>query len=429
MKILYILPYLPVPPNSGNKNLIFGLLKYINHNADFDVIMLSESTTEDSSQTTDLFKREFPNAGRVMVFAKPTGWKRRFQRIRYLLQGLHPALGNYVNSELWNWVHRATNDQTYDLVHFDMFHTVIYQDAVKFTPCILIASDAYSMAAATARIYNHKFKELLSNLIQEKLLKRMEIKYYPRFDAVCSVSPKDAEYLSRLTGMPIIHNVGIAVSDDYVKRPITHFISEKSKDRKVKLLLTGSLSHAVVADGVIGFIEKTLPVLRRQYAYLEVTILGKGATPELKTCIARQIGVDYLDFVDDYAAFLEQDWIYVYPQRCGSGLQTKLQQAMALGLPVVGYEISFGGLKVINGEHAFICKDEEQLARSVLHLLSSRDARIKMGKAAAYHTREFFSINNVGKKTMDIYKGLFGSKSRSQNISNSNEISSARLKS
>jgi glycosyltransferase involved in cell wall biosynthesis len=406
VKILYILPYVPLPPNSGNKNLTYGLLKYINQKAEFDVVMLADHDTMTQSVAEELMKSEFPCVGKVKVFHKPFGWRRLIKRIRYFIMGYHPALGNYANSEMWAWLQQATKDSAYDVVHFDMFHTAIYFGAVKNTACILIASDAYSMAAATARRHVKNFKESINIWMQEQLFKRIEKKIYPHFDAVCSVSSIDAKYLSQLSGNSSIHTVGIAISHEYAERSITHLDLMQDVEKKAKILVTGSLSHSVIAQGVMDFIKRTLPVLRSQYPSLAVTVLGKDATKELRTCLACQYGVEYIDFVEDYAAFLEHDWIYVYPQRCGSGLQTKVQQAMALGLPVVGYYVSFGGLEVRNGEHAFVCTGEEELERYVMELLSGREARIRIGKAASSHIRSVFSINRVGKQIMDIYQSL-----------------------
>ena len=47
--------------------------------------------------------------------------------------------------------------------------------------------------------------------------------------------------------------------------------------------------------------------------------------------------------MNDYFDYLDNDWIYIYPQKLATGLQTKLQQALASGLPVIA-EVSFGGL-------------------------------------------------------------------------------------
>jgi glycosyltransferase involved in cell wall biosynthesis len=404
MKVLYILPYLPVPPNSGNKNLIFGLLKYINQSASFDIVLLVDPDDSIESKAEELIRHEFPRVGKVSVFAKPEGLGRLFHRTRYLFQGYHPALGNYENAEMRKYLRRMLQDSKYDVVHFDMFHTAIYLPSITKAARVLIASDAYSMAVANNRRLVKRVTSFIHLWIQELVLRRFEQRVYPRVDAVCSVSSVDADYLSRVCRISKVHNVGIALAQGYTERNISHFEELPGVEQDVKILVTGTLEHPVVAQGAIDFLERTLPILRGQYPSVKVTVLGRNARPELRACLASQKNVSYLEFVDDYPGFLDQDWVYVYPQRCGSGLQTKLQQAMALGLPVVGYRVSFGGMQISHGEQAFDCANEQQLERGLLELLDNRSARLRMGRAASEYARSTFSIERVGCMVMQVYQ-------------------------
>ena len=59
-----------------------------------------------------------------------------------------------------------------------------------------------------------------------------------------------------------------------------------------------------------------------------MVILGKDPHPIIKGILEKNI--THVEYADDYKKFLDQDWIYIYAQKCASGLQTKLQQAMAM---------------------------------------------------------------------------------------------------
>ena len=81
-----------------------------------------------------------------------------------------------------------------------------------------------------------------------------------------------------------------------------------------------------------------------------------------------------------------------------------MQQAMALGLPVVGFEVSFGGLGVENGKHCFICRNMDELTICVMALAGQRDLRKAVGIAASVHVRERFSIERIGEEMLSLYK-------------------------
>lgn len=101
-----------------------------------------------------------------------------------------------------------------------------------------------------------------------------------------------------------------------------------------------------------------------------------------------------------------QDWVYVYPQRCGTGLQTKVQQAMACGLPVVGYDCAFSGIDVRSGENCLVCTSPEEIAAAVTSLMRDASLRTRIGRAAADYVRKEFAIDRVGESVMSIYRHL-----------------------
>jgi len=163
------------------------------------------------------------------------------------------------------------------------------------------------------------------------------------------------------------------------------------------------LGHGIISDGIIEFLTRDLASIRTLQPDVKVTVLGKNPTAKLKRCIAEADGVEHVDYVKNYADFLDQDWVYVYPQRCATGLQTKVQQAMALGLPVVGYEVSFGGLSVKSGTHCFICNSGNNIVENVLSLVGDVDLRREIGLSAARYVREKFSIKRVGSQMLSLY--------------------------
>lgn len=403
LKILFVIPYNFVPPNSGNKNLLFTLLKGVTPNLECDLAIL---TNLDASGIENSIRMEFTHVNRIYFFAKPSGYLLLLSRLKFMLSRYHPALGNYQSKDLEKWL--KINSNQYDLIHFDMIHVAPFRKFCGSVPTILVASDAYSMAARVARRVaqnNLSFLEKSSLLIQEWLLSRFERKKYPFFTMVCTVSEIDNEWLKTVAPSSFIRTIGIGVAYEFSEKQIEHFSSCDSTNKKI--LCTGNLNNRVIAHEIIYFLRSTFPQLLTFHPDLTITVLGKNPIPELIECIKDFGGaVIHKEFVDDYANFLDDDWIYVYPQKCGSGLQTKIQQAMAIGLPVVGYPVSFGGLRVQSGEHCFICKDDLEMNKNILALIQSRDLRRKIGSLASHHIRKNFSIERISEEMLSIYEEI-----------------------
>lgn len=399
MRILFILPYQVVPPSSGNKNLTANLLQFVTNVYSCDLVSLIEAEAS-SDEAIKSLRQAYPSLEHVAVFAKPKGWRRKLERIRAIFRGYHPSLGSHMSGPLRDWL--KVNSQQYDLIHFDMIHTTLYRESCGSSASLLVASDAYSMAAWESMKLSNRWQVCARGSMEGWLLSNVERRQYRKFDVVCSVSDRDASYLYRqLRGTPV-KTIGIGLGDEYSQREILHFAQAAAQ--KVEILITGSLDHEVVALGAVQFILESLPGIREEHPGIRVTILGKNPHKSLFELFACDPDLRHIDFVQNYADFLDQDWVYVYPQRCATGLQTKVQQAMALGLPVVGYAVSFGGLNVSSGHDCYICHDTEEMTQRVSSLLSNRLHRIAMGKAASANIRALFSIERIGSEMTCMYR-------------------------
>ena len=399
MKILFILPYQVVPPNSGNKNLTANLLKFMSREVSCDLVMLLDAGVC-SDSAVKLVRQTYPHLQHVAAFQKPQGWARAIERFKAILSAYHLSLGSYMSGLFRDWL--KENSRRYDLVHFDMVHTSLYRGSCDDVASLLVASDAYSMAAWESAQFLTRWRDRARVRLEGWLLSNVERRQYRKFDVVCSVSTRDASYLTRQLNGRSVKTIGIGLGDEYSQREIRHFAHADSL--KVEILITGSLDHEGVALGAAQFIRECLPALRQKHPGVQVTLLGKNPQVFLMDLVAAVPDLQHVDFVQDYADFLDRDWVYVYPQQNATGLQTKVQQAMALGLPVVGYPVSFGGLNVTSGEHCYICEDAIEVTQRVSALLSNPLQRVDMGKAASAHIRTLFSIARTGSEMISLYR-------------------------
>mgnify|MGYP001266187813 CR=1 FL=1 len=81
------------------------------------------------------------------------------------------------------------------------------------------------------------------------------------------------------------------------------------------------------------------------------------------------------------------DWLLraevgVAPLRIGAGMQNKLVQAMAAGLPVVATTVANEGIRATPDEHLWLRDDPRAFADAVIALLRDRAARERLGRAA-----------------------------------------------
>lgn len=403
MKILFLLPDLFIPPTRGNSYLIYNLLQYVTKHADCDLALLVDRNI-DKENAVRTVREHFLSIGKVRIFDKPTGRQRLQARLRFLISGYHQAIGNYWSEPLAKWIQDQTEKRHYGIVHFDMIYMTQYIPYCKNARTVLVPSDAYSLTALN--IYRHtsniryKARILLEYLIMSNLERRM----YHKFDMVCPVAENDSSYLRSKIKSGRFTTVGIGVGKEYVSMPPRSFREDAQSG--YGLLYAGPLYVPCVSENIIKFIKQSYPRIKEQVADARLTLLGKGPIPALKKLTISDRNIQHINFVDDYVGFLNHDWVYIHPQHGAAGYKTKIQQIMALGLPVVGSEFAFTGMDVAPGEQCFLCKTDSEFPEYVIRLLLDDTLRNKIGTAAAERVRKRYSIEKVGEEMMDVYKDL-----------------------
>ena len=116
--------------------------------------------------------------------------------------------------------------------------------------------------------------------------------------------------------------------------------------------------------------------------------------------------ITHVEYVEDYKKFLDQDWIYIYAQKCASGLQTKLQQAMAMGLPVIARQVSLGGLFPTHNKNILVAKSDSDFEKNVELLIKNPELRIYIGRNARSYILDNFSSEIVKKMYLNTYTKL-----------------------
>ena len=95
--------------------------------------------------------------------------------------------------------------------------------------------------------------------------------------------------------------------------------------------------------------------------------------------------------------------------KCASGLQTKLQQAMAMGLPVISRQVSLGGLYPTHNENILIAKSDFDFENNIELLIKNPKLRTYIGRNARAHILGHFSSELVKKLYLNTYTKLLKS--------------------
>jgi sugar transferase (PEP-CTERM/EpsH1 system associated) len=147
------------------------------------------------------------------------------------------------------------------------------------------------------------------------------------------------------------------------------------------IVFTGVMNYFPNSDGCIWFVNEILPLVRRQHPKARFTIVGSQPTPDV-TALTKTEGVTVTGFVKDTRDHLARGAVSVAPLRIARGIQNKVLEAMAMGLPVVGTTCATQGVDGTPEREYLVRDDAAGFASAVSALLSNPDDAAVLGLRA-----------------------------------------------
>ncbi|MDP6408515.1 MAG: TIGR03087 family PEP-CTERM/XrtA system glycosyltransferase [Planctomycetota bacterium] len=155
------------------------------------------------------------------------------------------------------------------------------------------------------------------------------------------------------------------------------------------LIFTGVMNYYPNVEGCEFFVREVLPLVRRRHPRVRFSIVGSRPTPAV-TRLAREPGVTVTGFVDDTGEWLRRASIAVAPLRIARGIQNKVLEAMATGLPTVGTSTATQGVGADDGRHYLVRDDATAFAEAVCDLLEADERARALGAAAREFVEEHY---------------------------------------
>jgi sugar transferase (PEP-CTERM/EpsH1 system associated) len=147
------------------------------------------------------------------------------------------------------------------------------------------------------------------------------------------------------------------------------------------LVFTGVMNYWPNVDGVTWFCRDVLPRVRDRVPGATFTICGSAPTRAVRA-LAALPGVTVTGAVPDVRPYLHRAAVGVIPVRIARGIQNKLLEAMAAGLPTVATPAAWAGLSAEAGRDLLVADDPAAFAAAVVRLLTDPGLRDGMGRAA-----------------------------------------------
>jgi sugar transferase (PEP-CTERM/EpsH1 system associated) len=157
------------------------------------------------------------------------------------------------------------------------------------------------------------------------------------------------------------------------------FRSERRAKTPGTLVFTGVMDYRPNVDGVRWFADAILPLVRARVAEARFVICGAKPVPEVQA-LGRRPGITVTGRVPDVRPYLDEAEVGVVPLRIARGIQNKLLEAMAMGLPCVATTTAWRGTTLPDGDGLIVADEPAAFADAVVRLL--QDAALRQAMAA-----------------------------------------------
>jgi glycosyltransferase involved in cell wall biosynthesis len=107
-------------------------------------------------------------------------------------------------------------------------------------------------------------------------------------------------------------------------------------------------------------------------------------------------------YLENFRKCLLKTNIFVAPIYFGTGIKTKILDAMALGMPVITTPLGVEGLKVKHFKNIIIAHNNKEFINFIDILLRDKTLRKSIGKEAYHYVNKFHNYDKIRKKFLQI---------------------------
>lgn len=301
-----------------------------------------------------------------------------------------------------------SNSPKFDVVHVEHLRGSRYArhvaDNLPGIPVIWDSVDCISHLFEQAGRNSRTFFGRTITRFELERTRRAEADLIRRFDHVLTTSDTDREALLNLPspgGKPSV----ISVLSGGVDLEYFHPNPDVQPEPDT-LVFSGKMSyHANIA--MAGYlVQEIMPRIWQRRPRVKLIIAGKDPSREVVE-FSRNPLIEVTGTLDDIRPCLWRAAVAVVPLVYGAGIQNKIIEAMACGIPVVTTSRALSALHVKQENDILVGDEPDSFARQILRLLENPEKRMEMGRAGAGYVNK----NHDWRRITDQLIGIYGQSS------------------
>lgn len=363
LKILFVSTRWPLPPVTGDRLRCYYVLRELAKYHEVTLVSFYSHPRE----------LRLLAGSRIPIRLVPVRHRAAFSYAKTLLTlpRRRPLQRGYFN---FRAMHRAVRKElasrSYDLVFACMLRAAQFVEDIEGIPKVVDLIDAVSLNYERLLNFpgiNRRSLSYWIYSIEKKRVERYEAELLKRFERAFLVSEADRRYLARFADVSRVQVVSNGVNTHYFR-----FNSNSYHPRRI--VFHGNIHYPPNSDAVRHFYQNIFPLIRRRIPDAQFCVVGNQPRRDVEA-LAKDPGVLITGRVNDVRTYLWDASVSASPMRIGAGIQNKILESMATGVPVVTSSLGFEGLEAHPGEHLFVSDHSQEFAGHVIELMNNPKLR------------------------------------------------------
>jgi glycosyltransferase involved in cell wall biosynthesis len=229
--------------------------------------------------------------------------------------------------------------------------------------------------------------------LEYKRLLRYEARQFSHFTNTIIISEQDRFYIRH----PRKYNIQVVPNgvDAGHFRPVTN-------EKTFHLLFSGNLSYPPNIEACRFLVRQVLPLVRPHFPQIRVLLAGKDPVPAVAALAGDNVEIraNLADIRDAYNAAS----FFVAPLFLGSGLQNKILEAMAMGIPCITTRQVNNALGARKVEQILLAENAQGFAAHILYLLLHPQEACRMASQAHLLVEKQYNWDHINARLENLLR-------------------------
>ena len=370
MKLLVLSSRPPWPPTRADQLTVERLLRFLaGRGVEADLACFVENDAEGRA-----LRDELGSVCRAVATVTLPRWRSYGDTARSLPTRTPMQVAYYRSAAMARLIEERVAHEQYDLVYAHLIRMAEYARHLSLPKALgLQISQALNLRRMVDNV-SDPARRLFYRLEAAKV-RSYEAEVCRDFDRVFVVGRRDRDELVKTAP---VDNVVIQPHGQDV--PAAERLAGARRETGA-IVMCGVMATYTNVDAAAWFAREVFPLVERDVPGASFWIVGRQPQREL-LALARPPHVVVTGEVADVYDWLLRAEVGVVPLRVGAGMQNKLLQEMAAGLPVVATPVANEGVQAEDGTQLWLREEPHAFAEAVIALLRDRAARARLGAAA-----------------------------------------------